>query len=287
MGVKVGWETITPEQAQLLLDNYNKMNRRVRLSRVDRYATDMVDHAFDTHNGDSLKFDSDGFITDGQHRLLAQVQANVTLEYLVIRGTDPQSRTTIDAGAPRTFADDLTMTGKANASVLSSIYTKIMVWDTYGGLEQWRKASFSRKHLAMQWGAYEAQVIDTDVQTRRWNIRWSYVGNVGAMQFMYWLLVHRLGCDKRAVERYLSIIAIGSQSPEDEILIKLRTKLQSGIRISRNGAKGYGNAKEEVYHMIRAWNSWLGGQYIGFQEPRNGYEDPYPMPVPVTAGEKL
>ena len=284
--VKAQFETVTPELAQEWLDHCNKMNRKVRDKRVRLYAEAMELGEFDTLNGDSIKFDTEDLLTDGQHRLLAQVDADVTLQYLVVRGVTPESRATLDDGVKRLFSDDLTMNGETNTSVLSSIYSKIMTWDTYGGLETWRKVSYTRKHLALRWKAYADQIKDTDLSTRHLALKWSLVGNLGAMQFMYWLLIHRVGADKRAVNRYLSIIAIGSQDPADEVLIRLRTKLQSNIRISRTGHKGYGNAKEEVYHMIRGWNAWLSGDYIGFQTPRNGYTDPYPMPILAVAGEK-
>lgn len=283
--VTADFEVVTPEMADKWLTESNKMNRPIRLRRLDMYADAMTEHEFESLNGQTITFDDAGVLTDGQHRLAAIRASGIAQEMLVVRGVTTTSRSTVDDGAKRVFSDDLAMNGIVNSTVKAALFKKILVWDTYGGLESWQNVRWTRKHMALRWGLYQEQVENSEFEARRFAARWSMVGNVGAMQFMYWLLRYRIGCDERAVNRFFSIIAIGSQDPADEVLIKLRENLLKSITISPTGVKRYSPAHEEVWWLIRAWNAWLAGTKFAFITPRNGFTDPFPTPVLATAGE--
>ncbi len=76
-------QLVTPTQAQQMLQK-NSGNRKVRPGTIARYARDMRNGRWQvTHQ--CLAFDVNGNIIDGQHRLLAQVQANVPLWWYVAR----------------------------------------------------------------------------------------------------------------------------------------------------------------------------------------------------------
>lgn len=78
-------EIITPEMAQEYLkfntENYRSLNKL----RVISYSNDMKAGKWQL-NGEAIKFDTEGKLIDGQHRLQAIVRANVPVEMLVIRG---------------------------------------------------------------------------------------------------------------------------------------------------------------------------------------------------------
>ena len=78
-------ELITPEKAQEYLkfniENYRSLSK----DRVLSYAGDMKNGKWQL-NGEAIKFDSEGVLIDGQHRLHAIVRAGVPVEMLVIRG---------------------------------------------------------------------------------------------------------------------------------------------------------------------------------------------------------
>jgi len=112
-------ETIGPEKAEEYL-KANTKNRNLRKTLVKRYAREMQEGRWD-FNGEALKFDTDGTLLDGQHRLTAVVLAEVELEFLVIRNLHPETRQTIDTGGPRRASDVLTFNGyKNHAASLAS-----------------------------------------------------------------------------------------------------------------------------------------------------------------------
>ena len=67
-------ETITPKLAEKWMEA-NKNNRPLRRSLVGRYAGAIRRGQWEL-NGESIKFDEDGVLFDGQHRLAAVVEAN-------------------------------------------------------------------------------------------------------------------------------------------------------------------------------------------------------------------
>lgn len=110
--------TITPELAQRLLDA-NPRNRAVKNNNLKRVVSDMKTGAWKV-NGDTIRVDTDGYLLDGQHRLLAVVASGVSYEGILVTGLAPEVFDTIDQGVKRTPGDILTTHGVKNASAVGS-----------------------------------------------------------------------------------------------------------------------------------------------------------------------
>jgi hypothetical protein len=111
---------VNPEMAQDLLTHYNPKNRPIRKIRVDAYARDMRAGKW-LVNGETVKFDWNGNLADGQHRLLAIVQSGVTVPLTIVTGVDPDAWGTVDAGVAKTAADMLANKGVPNAALQASV----------------------------------------------------------------------------------------------------------------------------------------------------------------------
>lgn len=97
---------------------------------VMRYAAQMMKGEWDWCDGDSpLKFGKGGVNRNGQHRLLAQVLANVTGCYDIRTGVPEESYAVMDTGRTRAVADYFY--GKERSVDVSSIARKI-VWARHG-----------------------------------------------------------------------------------------------------------------------------------------------------------
>ncbi len=103
--------TLSPELAMHWLETANTNNRKISEKHVQRLARDMVEGKWKlTHNG--IAFDSDGNLLDGQHRLWAIVEADVSVEMCVWFNLDPESMIAIDNGKTRSMADILNIAGE-------------------------------------------------------------------------------------------------------------------------------------------------------------------------------
>lgn len=113
---------VTPLDAQRLLEN-NK-NRRLNKNTVLRYAAQMRAGEWDWCDGDSpLKMGPGGVLRNGQHRLNAQVLANVTGAYDIRLGVPEESYKVMDSGASRVVADYFY--GRSDARNISALANRI------------------------------------------------------------------------------------------------------------------------------------------------------------------
>lgn len=94
---------VTPAMAEALL-NSNTKNRPLTSGRVEEYAAEMRAGRF-PFNGDTVRFDTEAKMLDGQHRLWAIIETDVTMRMLLVFGLDPECFDTIDIGKIRTGPD--------------------------------------------------------------------------------------------------------------------------------------------------------------------------------------
>jgi hypothetical protein len=119
-------EKITVDLAHAYLGD-NTHNRNVRSGKVMAYATDMKTGRW-VQNGDPIRFDINGTLIDGQHRLLAVIESGVPVEMFVVRGLSPKSQDTIDSGIPRKFADALKLRGFTEPALLGAATRSYYLW---------------------------------------------------------------------------------------------------------------------------------------------------------------
>jgi hypothetical protein len=106
--------TITPKMAEEMLGK-NVKNRRVSKHTVEAYARDMISGSW-KFTGEAIKFDRDGSLQDGQHRLLACIKAEQPFTTLIVYDLDADVQEVMDTGRLRTVADALTINGQAFAT---------------------------------------------------------------------------------------------------------------------------------------------------------------------------
>lgn len=111
--------TLTPGLAGELLKR-NPDNRNVRKAKLEQFIRDMQRGSW-TFNGEPIIVSKDGLINDGQHRLRAVVEANVTIPILFVFGVEREARLTVDQGSARGAGDFLAMEGIENANLAASI----------------------------------------------------------------------------------------------------------------------------------------------------------------------
>lgn len=149
--------TIEPVEAARILHAQNSHNRDITTNRVRKYADAMLAGEW-TSNGDPLRFDTDGNLIDGQHRLSAVVLASRAQEFVIIGGVHHNAIYTIDTGKARNAGDVLSIDaevpkGKAQtyaaALKLFGFYRARGVFPT-GGAQAQSNAEVSRLYQENQ-----------------------------------------------------------------------------------------------------------------------------------------
>lgn len=123
------WVTVTPELAMKWLDEANRNNRSIREAHVTRMAADMQEGNWHGRNGEAIRFDTEGRLVDGQHRLWASVVSNCSFETLVITNVAPDDYSTIGIGTKKDFADFLgPVHGEKNTTLLAAGIRLVYLW---------------------------------------------------------------------------------------------------------------------------------------------------------------
>lgn len=119
-------ETITPETAKKYLATM-VVNRKRSLNHTNFLARQMQEGKWKL-NGESIKFNTDGQLCDGQHRLEACILANTPFQTLVLRNCNPDDFTTYDTGKVRSASDVISIkfSDAKNINVMSSIVGKYL-----------------------------------------------------------------------------------------------------------------------------------------------------------------
>ncbi len=117
------FEVITPEQALKYMESAVE-NRTIRSEDVEKYARDMEQGKW-VLNGETIKFDNQGRLFDGQNRLRALIKANAPTEMEIVEGYDTSVMSTVDSGRARCAADVLKIHGIKNGHILTEAIKRI------------------------------------------------------------------------------------------------------------------------------------------------------------------
>lgn len=124
--VKITIEVITPEMAKAYLALNIDPNRALVNNLVHRYRRDMVAGRW-RMTGDAIRFNREGQLIDGQHRLSAAIRANVPFTSYVMRDLDNEVINVIDSGKARSASDMLKLNRYTNTAMLAASARWLMV----------------------------------------------------------------------------------------------------------------------------------------------------------------
>jgi hypothetical protein len=102
-------ENVTPKKAEAWL-NANNSNRKLRAGVAEKYADDMRNGRW-TECPVPIAFYADGELADGQHRLWAIVEADVSIKFPIARGLTREAGLNIDTGLTRSLVDNARISG--------------------------------------------------------------------------------------------------------------------------------------------------------------------------------
>lgn len=122
--------TMTPGLAQIILAK-NDHNRNIRPAKLAQFAADMRKGRW-AFNGEPIIVAKTGELNDGQHRLSALIDANITIPMVVVFGVERDTRTTVDQGAARKASDYLHMESEKNASTLAGLVRLTIAYERSG-----------------------------------------------------------------------------------------------------------------------------------------------------------
>jgi len=121
----VSIENFGPEEAAMALST-NRSNRPLSAFNIGALTSALRRGEWKL-NGETIVFDSDGRLIQGQHRLTAVIKSGVWIESFVIRGVPSGVFATMDQGKKRSGSDVLAVEGKSNSVSMASAARAILM----------------------------------------------------------------------------------------------------------------------------------------------------------------
>lgn len=241
----------TPEMARYWM-TLNTSNRRLNTLSVNRLASDILEDRW-RQNGESIKFDRENRLIDGQHRLAAIIKANRTVRLLVVRNLDPLSQHTVDVGVSRTAGQIAGMLGVGNPNDVTSLAHALMRYD-HARDAIWSASNSPTKPQIVEYVLANQSDLEHAIllasQARR-AIRMRSVP-YGLLAF-HALRQHTKDVWTQWHERIIDGVGLGQTDP------RLILRNQVMRRESKHGAW---SQQEMTGWVIKAWNAWYTGREI-------------------------
>lgn len=268
----IRYETInvTPELAEQWLSK-NLGNRSLRQRKVDTLASDMKSGNW-RETGEAIKFDWNGRLIDGQHRLQAIIASGVNLHLLVVTGLDPATQRVIDTGTKRSAGDALRMAGEGgNSNIVAAVVRILLAYDA-GKLRTSASTVPDATHSQTldYWSdRTEALSASAVVARRVAKQTGASVSVIGAFA----IITQRI--DATASFEFLQDIeqmrTSGKGDPRYTLIQRIRNLRESGIQT---------RPAEQLFYFLRAWNAYRA------EEPLHGFKastsaGPAAMPKPI------
>jgi hypothetical protein len=243
----------------------NTLNRHVRDTLVAELGRDMLAGRWRGHNGEAIRFDAEGRLVDGQHRLWACVNANVPFISLVVEGIDPEDYDTIGIGRKKAFVDF--MREEKNRTLLSSVVRLVFTWES-GRLpmEMVSRSSTTASIKEMQ----ETLTGNPDIRDAVNKVASHYSQGLVSQSYMsllYYAAVRSGQKDK--VEFFLSTLRDGLALDELSPIYHLR-KLLLINKANRRKLR----QPHILALLLKAWNQYLAGRKVGILRIRPDDEFP-------------
>lgn len=248
--------TITPSIAQEML-THNTHNRPLSNATIYKYAS-FIKRGEWVVNGESIKFDCNGNLIDGQHRLKAVIISGKPIQSYVVRGLDPEVFSVIDTNLKRTARHALALDGAKYYQDIAAVIPRVMLLvrnnalrgnNAIDGISNTQILSIYREHRD-EWEASAAFASALYYSEGRLPI--SRI-DVGAYHYF---LIHYKHHHPELVEKFLKSI-LSYSSCDDQMLETLRKRLLRDLTGNTKMKREY---KQSL--ITKVWNAWVNQQSL-------------------------
>jgi len=243
--------TITPTLAQEWLE-VNRNNRTPRKTHVARLARDMAEGRWKM-TGEAIAFDSEGNLQNGQHRLMAIIEAAVKVPMLVVRGVPPESFDVIDQGSVRTTGDALRALGIPDPSLIGAASRLVLMYEQYPD-KSWN--SVNQKLTKTEITTYAEQhapgLVLAEAASRHWHFGRSRYSATVAGGY----LLHRKHGGSEAFTAFSEGLVTGADLPKNSPVLALRNYIINSNN-GRRASLDRWSQQKMVFAIVKAWNYYL------------------------------
>lgn len=267
-------ELIDSATAERYLE-HNVRNRLLTKRAVLAYLSDMKNGRW-TFTGDPIKFDVDGNLLDGQHRLTAVALLNTTegIKFSVVRNLPTEAQMVMDLGKRRTTGDQLGLKGIRCANHVAAVGRMYLLWQN-GGLFGASNSSQITGRELQEWADLHPQATDSIADDM------GMVNKLGALPRVAGAFMLRAReIDNAVADFYLEKLTTLANLDEGDPLLTLHRRL---VRIRRDELDI--NPTAQLALFVQAWNKLRRGERISqYLRPTGGWNA---VNFPIMDGDEL
>jgi hypothetical protein len=265
MAVRTAIKDVTPEVAQRLLGR-NSRNRPVRASHVRQLAEAMSSGRWD-FNGESIKISQDGSLLDGQHRLMAIREAQVTVRMVVVEGLPTPAQDTVDTGRRRKLSDVLFIAGHPDANALATALNALHRYRTTGGFAPGASPTVRE---ALELLEREPTLIESVRVARR--VTKEIRGPIGVFAACHHIFSM---VDQDAADEFFQKLQVGDELKRGDPIYHLRRHV---LRTRQDRA--YAKRPQHMGALtFKAFNLWRSGERVELLTYKSGGTAPERFPA--------
>ena len=255
-GITVQFEVITPEMANAILEDSaikfakakGMKQRDVRQGTVKCYAKNMTEGKWEI-NGDTIRFDKEGRLMDGQHRLRAIAKSGVSQVCLVVRGIENSVMHTIDAGLKRSLENYLQFQEESYTTGSASIVkTKVLLdndkkeTDQSNGNLGLTNIDYVEEYMSMPEEYKKAAIFAKSINKQVKTLRTSEIGGI------YMHLTKTLGYNENLVKDFFNMF------------LKEFFTDKSKYRRTVDNLSKIKQGRKRIEEYMRCWNAMVEGK---------------------------
>lgn len=261
---------VTPTVAAKWLQTQTR-NRTPQIRAIAAYRSDMVAGRW-KFSADPIRFDADGHLIDGQNRLTALSTVpdpDISLEFLVVRGLEPDAQLVMDQGARRTAAQQLGLQGVVNGAAMAAGARLALMWER-DQLFRWQRGATDvvTNNTVIDWVHANPEIIA--VASARLS-RVKAIGLRASVGTAFTLRMGMVNADDtgRMFEEMYSLTNLPPGSPTLTMVKRIqRVQNDPDLKMSEIDQLGF---------LIYTWNHWVAGRTAErLQRPKNGWASSFP-----------
>lgn len=273
-GIKMAVYRVSPEDARTIL-GLNTRNRRMNASRIRRYQRNMEDGTW-MFTGDPIQVERGRVLANGQHRLTAQVEADVTLDWLLVEGLPPGSQGNIDKNRVRSYVDTLRIIGVPRPTDVGALVNRLYRWQSAGlgvrraGVDQPPEAVLEEFRASLGADAVADAVASAD------RVAGTLTPSRGILAG-FWIVLGEVDGAEEDRQFFYDRLGDGAELATDSPIYALRKRFGE---MNASHANLQVEERTAVALMVKAWNAYRDGQPMTSLRFRQGGHAPEQMPTP-------
>ncbi len=228
---------------------YNTGNRKITRRKLDVLIRQMRSGEFE-NKGEPIIISAEGILNNGQHRLLAVVEAEAAVDMDVRFGIPRRAFTKTDTGAPRSGGDVLTIAGVAHGGMVSSAVRLLILYRR--GLPDSIREFVSNDEIARAYTRWSG-IAEVAERVNAYN----FPKGIRSTSLLATAYLASRSPGKAKLDDWLHTLATGLDATRDNPAYQLRERLMRGVEAPIGTREGL---LERFALMIKSWNLYIIGR---------------------------